>query len=196
MKNIITFSVFIVIVLALTTCKENDPNPTVSNLTGSLSYQSKTFNIRGGQLDEDIYSPDKSRHSVRFKISDQPIEKIEDSLVMYFSSTEFINLDFILTTTDNGSLASGVYQFQDTSKTGGVLHDGLVLHDAYASFGTGAGPTSGGTSYTVKSGTISLTGTFPEYKVGVDFTLDNGGIIAGAASGVFITRATWSQYFH
>lgn len=165
-------------------------------MTGSLSYQSKTFTIRGGQLDEDIYSADKSRHSVRFKISDQPIEKIEDSLVMYLASTELINLDFVLTTTDNGPLASGVYQFQDTHKTGSVLHDGLVLHDAYASLGTGAGTTSGLSNYFVKSGMISLTGTFPKYAVAVDFTLDNGENIEGTASGVFITRATWSQYFH
>lgn len=194
MKACLRFLVFSIIPLALTTCKSSDPKPTVSNLTGDIAYQFSSFKIKGGLLDETLYNNDSSRHSVRFKISSQSIQDLHDSLEFYFLSTELINLDFILTTADGGPLAPGVYQFQDTSDKNTVLQSGLVLQKAIVYFGTGGGTASSGTKHTVKSGTVTLSGTFSRYVLDIDFVLDDGEV-TGRASGVFITRMNWSDFF-
>jgi hypothetical protein len=174
----------------LLSCREEEEVLSKGNLTGSVLYVNSNVSIAGGLLDDSVRSNHRERRSYRFKISERPIDfSIRDTFLIYVSSLEKINIDFILTSMGT-EFQNGTYNFQNISLQDPFLPRALLLHNGLISTAIQNGSTSSLRNALINGGSVTISGTFPAYTLDLNL-VTNEGTLTGTVSGTFLTRADW-----
>ena len=191
MKTHILTALFLSLTLCFIACGDDDDDePQLqANISGTVVYDDRSYEMKGGLIDDQAQRISLNWETLEFNITDLGIDTTRfDTLTIYFSSEERININFKLSARRNvGFLEEGIYTYQSIDPTNDPLPVDQFIFSARIRSGDG----SRFTFFQVIEGSLTLSGSLPNYTINFNLIDENARTLTGQVSGRFITRADW-----
>lgn len=190
-------SQILLFVLLLSACDDESPEVQgISSITGQIELQSQQIKLIGGLIEYKSHKDSNRGTYHEFKISDLPIDRIDDTVRTYIYSREKVTILFAIDAGSSGErLPAGSYLYTqiDPESSDFPLENVLFQPQIWRSQSDGKGGASS-ISLPISGGKVIITGAYPDFRVEGDFTLVNGESSTFYADGTFVTQENYASF--